>query len=270
MRLRKRPALLLAKLCVVAVACIGSAAATAAPTSSTAVPNITGVWRQYPPLDPGPTTPFPPPPVPPLKEPYASAHQAESKRLADAEARGQALATNSSKCRNEGMPDMMAPVVYALEILQTPGQITVLAEFLGQTRRIYLNESLPPLEELTPSYNGYSVGQWKGSELHVETIGVREDVLYLNLYAGVPHSARMKISERIHLTGPDLLRDDITIEDPDFLAKPFKYSQQYQRQDKSYKIMEYVCDNENSVLQNDGTIRFETPPQPGASRSKAP
>ena len=225
------------------------------------VPNITGVWNRYPEIAPGLTDPLPPPPIPPLKEPYLKAFKTELKRRDVAEAHGRALATSTSRCLNEGMPDMMG-AHYSIEFLQTPGQVTVLTEFMMQTRRIYLDETAPPLEELTPSYNGYSVGRWDGDVLVVQTTGVREDVPYLGVYGGVPHSAAMKIIERIHLTAKDVLQDDITVIDEHTLTQPFKYAVGYRRENKDYKIMEYVCDHENNVMRSDGSLQFRTDPQP--------
>jgi hypothetical protein len=145
---------------------------------------------------------------------------------------------------------------YALEILQTPGQVTVLAEFMTQTRRIYLNEKMPPLEEMTPSYNGYSVAKWKGDTLEIRTIGIREDVLYMD----IPHSSKMKVYEKLHLTAPDLLQDDITLVDPDILPRPYTFTFGYKK-DPKYRIQEYVCDNNHVSVEQDGTFGMKVEPQ---------
>jgi hypothetical protein len=65
------------------------------------------------------------------------------------------------QCKIEGMPTIMA-AHNALEILQTPAQVTILAEYMTQTRRIYLNEPLPAPDDVSPGYMGYSVGRWQG------------------------------------------------------------------------------------------------------------
>jgi len=231
--------------------CLATGVATAMP------PNISGVWNRYPDPYPDVFSPDPPPPggEPPLKEPYQSAYLALQKRQAEADESGKPLATPSTRCFPEGMPTIMG-AHYALQILQTPGQVTVLAEFMTQTRRIYLNEALPPLADLTPTYNGYSVARWRGNTLEVHTIGVREDVLYLDM----PHSAKMKVTERIHLTAPDLLQDDITIEDPEMLTHPYKFTFGYKKEPRDYKVAEYVCDNNHSKIEADGTFRMEVEP----------
>ena len=234
------------KICSVVLLWFASVAAFAAP-------NIGGTWNRYPDPYPDPFSPEPPIPggEPPLREPYAREYKELLRRQAEAVERGAPIADGSAKCLPEGMPTIMAGH-YGLEILQTPGQVTVLAEFMTQTRRIYLDEALPPLEEVTPSYNGHSVARWNGDVLEVKTIGVREDVLYRD----IPHTARMKVKERWRLLAKDLLSNEITIEDPEVLTRPYTFTFEYKR-DPNYRIAEYVCDHNRNVSGKDGAVTMD-------------
>src|SRR4029079_2707517 len=128
---------------------------------------FSGTWERYPdPYAAFVTDRFaddPPAPEggPQWSEPSASAYKKLNKRKAEAKKKGKDLANASTKCLPEGMPTIMA-AVYPIEIVQTPRQIVVLAEFLTQTRRIYLNEKMPALDDISPGYNGYSVAHWQG------------------------------------------------------------------------------------------------------------
>ena len=204
----------------------------ASPAPAAAEPNISGIWIRAPDRQ-GDTSPLAGEPL--VKEPYAKAYRASPDHPA---------ATTPEKCRIEGMPTLMA-AHNALEILQTPGQVTVLGEYMTQTRRIYLDEPLPAADDVNPGYMGYSVGQWHGNTLEVETIGVRDDVRYLN----IPHSAKMRISEKIRLTAPDRLEDDITLVDPDVLTRPYRLTFRYVR-DSHHKIMEYPCAHQGIAAAN--------------------
>jgi hypothetical protein len=186
--------------------------------------DISGIWVR----DPEPRSASSVKSEPPLKEPYAKTYMATRTTAAAPTRAGE-------KCKIEGMPTIMA-AHNALEILQTPGQVTVLAEYMTQTRRIYLNEPLPAPDDVNPGYMGYSVGKWQGNTLAVQTLGVRDDVRYLH----IPHSAKMHISEKIHLTAPDRLQDDITIVDPDALTRPYLLSFRYKK-DPHHRITEYPC-----------------------------
>jgi hypothetical protein len=200
--------------------------------------DISGTWRRNPDSQVVP---------PPLKEPYASAYKALRKSQAESNDRARPRATPNEKCKVEGMPTIMA-AHDALEILQTPGQVTVLAEYMTQTRRIYLDEPLPALEDVNPGYMGYSVGNWHGNTLGIQTIGVGDDVRYMDL----PHSAKMTISEKIHLTAPDRLQDDITIVDPDVLTRPYRLTFSY-RKDARHRILEYACDRKGIAVDKEGS-----------------
>src|SRR5687768_16400133 len=221
----------LMKFVVAAALLLGAGAA------SCATPDVSGTWERYPdPYAEFANTSFaddPPPPAggPQLKEPYASAYKKLAERRAEAKRQGKLLADASTQCMPEGMPTIMA-AVYPIEIVQTPKQIVVLAEFLTQTRRIYLNEKMPALDDISPGYNGYSVGHWQGDTLVVQTIGVRDDIQFVD----IPHTAQMKVTERLRLTAPDRLEAQITIDDPSILAKPYKFTFGYKRT-REYRIM---------------------------------
>jgi hypothetical protein len=233
----------------------------AACVATGATPDFSGTWERYP--DPYAIfneTPFaddPPPPGggPKLKEPYASEYEKLARRKAEASKQGKPLADPSTQCMPEGMPTIMG-AIYPIEIVQTPRQIVVLAEFLTQTRRIYLNEKMPAFEDLSPGYNGYSVARWEGETLVVQTTGVREDVKFLE----IPHSARMKVTERLRFTAPNLLENQVTIEDPEFLAKPYQFTFGYRR-NPEYRIMEYICDNNRNRFDAEGNVSLEVAPK---------
>ena len=228
-----------------------------AQAASSATPDFSGTWERYP--DPYGESRFaedPPPPAggPQLREPYASAYKKALQRKAEAIKKGKPLADPSTLCVPEGMPTIMA-AVEAIEILQTPRQLVVLAEFLTQTRRVYLNEKMPAPEDIFPGYNGYSVAHWQGETLVVETRGVREDIRFM----GIPHSAQMKISERLRLTAPDRLEDQITLDDPSVLAKPYAFTFGYKR-NPDYRIREYICDYNKVSVDSQGGVSMDVTP----------
>ncbi len=150
------------------------------------------------------------------------------------------------------MPGIMG-AIFPLQILQTPGQITVLGEFLTQTRRIVFDKKMPPVEEVSPSYFGYSIGRWEGSTLVVTTLGVREDTEFFE----IPHSKEMKITERIRLTKPGYMESKIVIEDPKMLLEPYRFTYGYKR-NNDYEMTEYICDKEDPLFKvnSDGTVHM--------------
>jgi hypothetical protein len=218
-----------------------SLVALAASGSAAGDRGLTGTWNRYPQLDetPDPKLPPPPPPVgpPPLKAQYLPAWEAQQKAAKEADARGQPLYTDYVKCLPDGMPAMML-AMFPMEVLQTPGQVTIVQEAYNQVRRVYLNEKQIPVEDAEPGYWGHSVGHWQGDTLLIDTVGIKEKVRF----RGVPHSDQMRIHERIRLLTPDFFEDRITVEDPVYLTQPWSFAWAYRRL-PHYKMLEYVCDS---------------------------
>jgi len=215
-------------------------------------PDISGTWERTPDdwFGENPDDPVHPGGPMNLKAPYAKQYADLKKRQAAANEAGTPLATTSSMCLPEGMPVMMA-ALFPIEIIHDDKQVIVLGEYLQQVRRIILNEPNPPLKELDPSYQGYSRGHWEGDTLVVKTQGVRTDVMFYD----VPHGKAMTITERLRLKTPDLLENQVVIEDPEVLNSPYRFTFDYKR--STYRLHEYVCENNQIVTDSDGTTHLK-------------
>jgi len=227
-------------------------AMTAARAQST-TPTIAGVWTPFG-AGRGADPKLAPPPAGPLvlKPEYAKPY--EARRLADAEAtkRGEPPASAAVLCSPYGMPRMMSVAIYPIEILQTPGQITIVTEAFSEVRRIFMNQPQQPIDEVPPGYYGHSVGRWDGDTLVVDTVGIKETVPGYN---NMPHSSQMRITERLRLIAPDVLHDQVTIEDPVVLEKPVTYTLAYRRM-PGYKMVEFVCENNREYIDDQGRVRL--------------
>lgn len=237
-----------------ALAVATSLAALPATAHPTQEPNITGVWEIYPDPFAGDENTFlelsPPNGGPKLTEPYASQWKARRDHRTAMLKAGTPLADPSTLCIPEGMPTIMG-AIFPFQILQTPGQVTVLAEFLTQTRRIFLNVPMLAPDDNSPTFYGFSTGRWEGDTLVVTTKGVQEDTQFFE----IPHSSEMTITERIRLTAPNMLENQIVIDDPKTLIEPYRFSFGYRRND-TYRIMEYYCERQDPLLKvnPDGTV----------------
>ena len=224
-------------------------------------PDITGSWLRQgftvglPASGQASPAKAPPPPAPPLvKEPYRTEWQARLKAIRDADAKGQPLANNAVACLPDGMPGMMT-AVFPMEILQSRGQITIIEEAYTQVRRILMDRPQKAIDDIEPGFYGHSVGRWQGDTLVVDTIGVKEDVRYQN----VPHSREMRIRERMQLVAPDTLWNEITIEDPAVLEKPWTFTFAYQRM-KDYTLLEYICEDNREYKDDQGFQKIRVDP----------
>jgi hypothetical protein len=177
------------------------------------------------------------------------------KRLVDAE-HDKAFANTASLCLPQGVPYMIhAAVGGPLQILETPGQVTIISEAYNEMWFIYLNQKHPPREDVEPTYHGDSVGHWEGDTLVVDTIGLNTKTTLDQV--GMPHSEDMRIVTRIRRTDPKTLEFVVTIDDPKTFSKPWSRRQVYKKSADDARIMEVVCENQRNGVDDSGYQSLE-------------
>ena len=186
---------------------------------------------------------------PPWK-PEAAAQIAEQVQLANA-MRPLGLFVN---CLPEGMPSWMLISHDAMEILYTPGRVTMLGESDGnRLRRIYTDGRSHPADP-DPSFFGHSVGHWERDTLVVDTVGVYpEAFLAISEWIGLPNNGDLHVIEHIHLASPDRLHDDLEIIAPHLLTGPWKTTRIFNRKrGPQFDIAEGECLQGNFSEATDG------------------
>jgi hypothetical protein len=148
-------------------------------------------------------------------------------------------------CKPHGFPRILF-AAYPIEVLQEPKQVTFIHEVHHMPRPVYLDLTLPKLEDMDPKWMGESAGHWEGDTLVVETQGFN-DLTTLDA-AGLPHSTEMRVRERIRKLDPDTLEDLITIEDSKTYTRPWSTRVTYKRQ-PGRRLREYVCTYSNPEAQ---------------------
>ena len=149
-----------------------------------------------------------------------------------------------SYCLPEAHPSWMLISHNAMEILFTPGRVTLLGESDGnRIRRIYTDGRGHP-EISDPTFHGHSIGHWEGDTLVVDTVDiVPQAPLAVSEAAGLPNNGDMHVIERIHLADKDILHDDLEIIAPKILTKPWKTTRSFFRQRaRKFDIVEGVCE----------------------------
>jgi hypothetical protein len=146
-------------------------------------------------------------------------------------------------CLPEAMPSWMLVTHNAMEILFTPGRVTLLGESDGsRLRRIY-TDGRPHPDDPDPTFHGHSIGHWEGETLVVDTVGVvPQAYIAISEAAGVPNNGDMRIVERVYLASKDVLQVELEIIAPKVLTKPWKTTRIYFRQRaRKFDIVEGVC-----------------------------
>ena len=158
----------------------------------------------------------------------------------------------TASCLPQGMPRIMT-MTYPMEVNMTPSHMTIYAEWMEQTRRVF-TDGRPLDPDPDSTFYGQSVAHWEGNVLVSTAFGFHPDT---NLEAsGLPKSDKMIAYERFWLADDDTLRDEITLTDPKALAKPWTVTKTYKRAPADFKLMSYVCqENNRNPIAADGSIQ---------------
>lgn len=153
-----------------------------------------------------------------------------------------------ARCLPPGVPAIMSVGGMPIEILYSPGRVTILTEAYGQARRIFTDGRALP-DDPEPFFNGNSVGHWEGDTLVVETVGLHPmNSIARGIY--VPHSEEMRVTERIYSPAENELAVEITVTDPQVLAQPHVMHLFFNRQNE-FPIREYVCAENNRLISDE-------------------
>lgn len=154
-------------------------------------------------------------------------------------------------CLPPGMPRMMS-AVYPMEVLMTPNQITIITEWMGQIRRVYM-DGRPHPEDPDVTYVGHSIGHWEGDTLVIDTVAMNGDTMLDQ--TGMKHSDQIHVVERMRLLNPNQLENELTLHDPVAFTKPWTVKRVFNRAKPTDEMREFVCmENNRNPIQADGSV----------------
>lgn len=145
------------------------------------------------------------------------------------------------RCVNFGVPRLQAGYNSYLQIVQSPGFVTIMNEMAHDARVIPL-DGRPHLPADIRPYNGDPRGHWEGDTLVIETTNFS------------PKSDFMGAHENLHLTerftrvGAEILNYEITVKDPTTWTKPWTAMVPLKLKDEL--IYEFACHEGNSAIPN--------------------
>jgi hypothetical protein len=128
-------------------------------------------------------------------------------------------------------------VPYEFQIIQNKDYVVMVHEYPGTFRIIPFDAE--HMADPDPSWLGDSIARWDGDTLVIDTIGYNEKTEI----SGYHHTGDLHTVERLTRveTGFDY---EITIEDPNVWAAPWKQTRSFRLTDPPQKrIFEFVCEN---------------------------
>ena len=121
-------------------------------------------------------------------------------------------------CAMPGVP-RITYMPFPIQILQRPGYVVFMYEYLHNQRVVRTDTSRPHLEGIDLTM-GDSIGRWEGNTLVIDVTNFN-DKTWLDS-ARHTHSDALHVVERYTRTGPDVMEYEVTLEDPKTYSHPWK------------------------------------------------
>ena len=226
------------------------------------VPDISGVWMGQATGVPGASEAStnsgrtsdgrPPAYWSPWPLPYTPTYQKMYEERVETAKKGKQLGDIGSKCLPFGVPFMLVLKVFPEEIEQTPGRITM---YGWSTFPITIwTDGRDHPKNLTPSYNGHSIGHWVGDILYVDTVGIRGETPLDGMYN--PHSDKLRIKWSIQKVAGDVLHFTVNLYDDEAFTEPVTMTNIWHRQTSSGWAML----DDASCFDGTTAVKESTPP----------
>jgi hypothetical protein len=181
--------------------------------------------------------------IPPM---IPGAQQREAARAATRAGRGPADSWEDrslwDRCISRSLPNVMFPTIYNnnIQILQTPGYVAITHEMIHDTRIIPL-DGRPHVSPKIRQYMGDPRGRWEGSTLVVDVTNFTDKTNYRG------SRETLHLIERFTRVGPDAIRYEVTVDDPQTFTKPWTAALDLTTQSQ---LFEYACHEGNYGLSN--------------------
>ena len=141
------------------------------------------------------------------------------------------------KCYLPGIPRAMY-MPYPFKITQSTNKVHIAYEFASTGRTIHLDN----VEDSATGdlWMGHSVGRWDGDTLVVDVTDFNGKTWFDR--AGNFSSDALHVTERFSLMTPDVIRYDVTIDDPKTFTRPWRITMPlYRRMEPNMQLIEYRC-----------------------------
>jgi hypothetical protein len=145
------------------------------------------------------------------------------------------------RCVNFGVPRLQAGYNSYIQIIQSPGYLTILSEMAHDARIIPL-DGRPHLDARIRTWNGDSRARWEGDTLVIDTTNFSPKSDFMGSHE------QLHLTERFTRTGAEILEYEITVDDPATWTRPWTAMVPLKHKDEL--IYEYACHEGNTAIPN--------------------
>ena len=141
------------------------------------------------------------------------------------------------KCYMPGIPRANY-LPFPFQIVQSTDHIIFAYEFASASRIVYVDQ--PDFEAPILSWMGHNLAHYEGDTLVIEVTDQVPDTWFD--HAGNHHSDALRVTERYTHVGPNVIRYEATLEDPNVYTEPWTISfPLYRRLDANMQLLEFKC-----------------------------
>ena len=143
-----------------------------------------------------------------------------------------------AKCFLPGVPRANY-MPYPFQVMQGDRKILMIYGFAEANRTIHMDKDDPESPPLD-SWMGRSHGRWEGDTLVVEAEGFTGEQWFDR--AGNFASSGLRVTERYTPMGPNVIRYEARLEDPNTFTRPWELSLLlYRRLEENARVLEFKC-----------------------------
>jgi hypothetical protein len=143
------------------------------------------------------------------------------------------------RCVNFGIPRLQAGYNSYLQIVQSPGYVTIVNEMAHDARIIPL-DGRPHLTDRVRVWNGDSRGHWEGETLVIDTTNFSPKSDFMGSHEN------LRLTEKLTRTSADILNYEFTVDDPTMWTAP--WTAMIPLKHKNEAMFEYACHEGNYGL----------------------
>jgi len=143
------------------------------------------------------------------------------------------------RCVNFGIPRVQAGYNSYIQIIQSPGYVTIMSEMAHDARIIPL-DGRPHLDPRLRVWNGDSRGRWEGDTLVIDTTNFSPKSDFMGSHEN------LRLTERVTRVAPDILEYEFTVNDPTTWTRP--WTAMIPLKLKNELIYEYACHEGNEAM----------------------
>jgi hypothetical protein len=143
------------------------------------------------------------------------------------------------RCVNFGIPRLQAGYNSYVQIIQSPGYVTIMSEMAHDARIVPL-DGRPHLDGRIRVWNGDSRGHWEGDTLVIDTTNFSPKSDFMGAHEN------LRLTEKLTRVGPEILEYEVTVDDPATWTAP--WTAMIPLKLKNELIYEYACHEGNDAI----------------------